>query len=295
VFSAPDAAAEPETAEGPSTDTRSVPISSGEPVHSKAARKSVSDTANAAFVVDARRPEMTSESGSKARPGEFPDVEAELLENSATQVDRSTGNGRSSSRGQQNTPETRVEPKSHQSGRLDSPAPGSGGIETGRIPAPQRPAETAPVSKPREFAFQLADHIVRELQDGGTGVRIQLKPANLGRLEINAEHGAGGVVARIVTESGAVRQFLESNLQVLEQALQDQGLKLERIDVVVNQNLDHRQSAASQGDAHSGAESHAGGGDRDPSTNPEPRRAEISVDAATLMTLGPNSTFHTVA
>jgi hypothetical protein len=244
---------------------------------------------------DAHVRDLTWDRGGKPKTAQVHPGGAEAPEEIAASVEHSTSGGRPVFRNQQSAHETRaVEPRSQETLRVDSMSPAAGAIENTKIISSQRPAETAPVARPREFVFQLADHIVKELQDGTNGVRIQLKPAALGRLEINAEHGAAGVVARIVTESGAVRQFLEGNLQMLEQAIQDQGLKLDRIDVVVNQNLDHRQSG-NQGDANSGQGNHAGGNGRHTSADPEPRRGEITADAVMIMSLGPNSTFHTVA
>jgi flagellar hook-length control protein FliK len=145
-----------------------------------------------------------------------------------------------------------------------------------------------------DFIIQLAERIRAEA-GGGEGIRIQLKPANLGRVEINAESGAAGLVARIVTESGAVRLFLEGNLQVLEQALQDQGLRVERIDIVTQEGLDLRPSTGNQ-------QGGPGAGHASGSSDPQSSRGgvireqdAIELDPATLVALGPNSTFHTVA
>jgi flagellar hook-length control protein FliK len=174
---------------------------------------------------------------------------------------------------------------------ISGPHPGS---DSKAVTSPRQAAPSAPVRSP-DFIIQLAERIRVEAGDGVDGIRIQLKPANLGRVEINAESGVAGVVARIVTESGAVRQFLEGNIQVLEQALQDQGLRVERLDIVMQQSLDLRQSTGNQ---HGGpGAGHTTGGSDHHSSHGGPMRDldAIELDPATLVALGPNSTFHTVA
>jgi len=160
-------------------------------------------------------------------------------------------------------------------------------------------AREAQVSAPRtsEFVYQLAERIQTQLQTGQGEVRIHLKPENLGNLEIKAESGASGIVARIETESSSVKQYLESNLHSLQQSLQDQGLKVDRIDVVLQESLDLRHSSNHQpGQAGGGRQGSEAGSSEDRSrlgsSIPE---SEIVVDPWIASALGSNSTFHAVA
>ncbi len=154
-----------------------------------------------------------------------------------------------------------------------------------------RSAPAVATSPQHEFIVQLAERIQAQTESGVNGLRIQLRPAHLGRLEISAEPGVAGVVARIVTESTAVKQYLEGNLHVLEQALHDQGLRVDRLDVIA-QPFDPRQSAGQQHQAGSWSERRTGTSHPDVSAGPS---GEIAVDPSVLGVLGPNSTFHTVA
>jgi flagellar hook-length control protein FliK len=174
--------------------------------------------------------------------------------------------------------------------------PVSSTVSTANTARPTVVRATPPTSQApqADLIQQLANRIHAQYDAGGGGLRIQLRPANLGRVEISAEPGAAGVVARIVTESPAVKQYLEGNLHVLEQALSDQGLRVDRLDVVA-QSFDFRQSMGQQnqtgGSGHpdrSGSSS-AHGAVRDSGS------VEITADPAVLTVLGPNSTFHTVA
>ncbi len=163
--------------------------------------------------------------------------------------------------------------------------PGSTGIKDAKAPA---------------FVFEVAERIATVVAGTRGEVTIQLKPDEFGRMNIVAESGASGILARITTESASLKQYLENNLPVLHQALQDQGLKVDRIDVLVQEDLS-RQQSASQWQHNFG---HAPGG-HNSDRNPKFAQAaavqqgapanEITLDAITLGALHPNSTFHTIA
>jgi len=153
-------------------------------------------------------------------------------------------------------------------------------------------------AKPAELVFQLAERIQSQLQSGQGEVRIQLRPEHLGTIEIKAENAAGGIVARIAAESSSVKQYLENNLHILQQSFQDQGLKVDRIDVVLQPGLDAPQTGSHQQNPH-----HAETGQQGPnadygrggSRQLSPRLIEVTVDPMSDLVLGPHSTFHTVA
>ena len=154
-------------------------------------------------------------------------------------------------------------------------------------------------ARPGEFVFELAGKIQTLVKAGEGEIRIQLRPEHLGNIEIKAENGIGGIVARIAAESANVKQFLENNLHSLQQSLQEQGLKVERIDVVVQEGLDlrqagtHQQQSGQAGNGQQKSSSHTGGNDdRSASTL---SGDELQVDSVTAAVLGPNSTFHTIA
>jgi len=160
-------------------------------------------------------------------------------------------------------------------------------------------AQQSGAPRPPDMIFQLAEKIQTQLQNGGTEVKIQLKPEALGRMEIRAEAGAQGLVARIVTESASVKHYLESNLHILQQNLQDQGLKIDRIDFVVQDGLDSRFWGGQQQPGQTGSGQQGGDwrGQADVPGVAAPMALddEILVEPAVIATLGPNSTFHTVA
>ena len=176
--------------------------------------------------------------------------------------------------------------------------PGSNAVTEAKVPDLPRSGSAAPSSASNEFIQQLADRIQMNLQNGGNGLRIRLRPESLGQIEIRAENAAGGVIARIVTESADIKNYLENNLQSLQQTLQNQGLKIERIEIVVQDGFDTRHSAQGNTSGHGGADQH-GGGTPVPSGVSVSRHGqssdELVLDASAIRVLGPNSTFHTIA
>jgi flagellar hook-length control protein FliK len=161
-------------------------------------------------------------------------------------------------------------------------------------PTAQSSASPAP-----EIVYQLAEQISIQVRDGTSEIRIQLKPDNLGSLEIRAENTIYGVSARISTESNAVKSYLENNLQALQQTLQDQGLKIDRIHIVVQNSFDSQSSSGFSaqlgytGSGQNGRESQFSSG-KSGSSSENPADDE-ALDPASWLALNPNNRFYTVA
>jgi hypothetical protein len=154
-------------------------------------------------------------------------------------------------------------------------------------------------AQPQNLVLQIAERIQIQVRDGGGEIRIQLKPDGLGQLSIKAETTANGVIARIITDSDGVKSYLENNLHQLQQALQDQGLKVDRIYVTVQNGSDHQPWSS-----HTTQFSH--GGTRQQGREPQNPQygaridesdvsEEIAVDPETWLMLKPNTRFYTVA
>jgi flagellar hook-length control protein FliK len=165
---------------------------------------------------------------------------------------------------------------------------------SGTVHAP-RP-QTAGLQQ-REFIEQLAERIQVQVRDGKGEIRIQLKPDSLGHLEIRAESTVNGVVARIMAESGTVKNYLESNMHLLQQSLQDQGLRIDRIQVSVQDNSGSQSSsgyAAESGHSGSGNQGRSGSRSRSGEVS-SAGQEELPVDPRTWAALNPNVRFHTIA
>jgi len=67
-----------------------------------------------------------------------------------------------------------------------------------------------------------------------TTMELQLSPASLGSITLNVSAKAGVISAQIAAENEAVKQALESQVQVLKDELNAQGIKIESIEVTVS-------------------------------------------------------------
>jgi len=80
---------------------------------------------------------------------------------------------------------------------------------------------------------QLVEKAVFNARHGVSEARIDLKPDHLGSLRLQILTENAQVSVRIVAETAAARDLLESHLQSLRQELQNQGLKVETFDVAL--------------------------------------------------------------
>ncbi len=114
----------------------------------------------------------------------------------------------------------------------------SHGLQTGDVVAGvSRAAETAtpqPEVSPVEVVRQVARQIeTLTSQQSTTSVTLQLEPEHLGRLRVTISLNDGAIHTHIVADNHVVRQMLESNSSLLQQALQERGLQLGALQVSV--------------------------------------------------------------
>lgn len=176
----------------------------------------------------------------------------------------------------------------------------------GNTPAAGRPAETgaafraqeSPAPRQNDFMFQLAERVSISLRDGKGEIRVRLRPDNLGGLEIRAESSQNGVVARIAVESSTVKNYLESNLHLLHESLQDQGLRIDRVHVSLQDSSPESfpGSSSESGHARSGYSGNTGGGRMLPQHEPAAGNAleERAADPSPWRA-HPGARFYTVA
>jgi flagellar hook-length control protein FliK len=83
-----------------------------------------------------------------------------------------------------------------------------------------RPAQTTPATA------QVAVHIIRAVADGISRFNMQLRPAELGRVEVKLEISRDGAVrAMVIADRQETVDHLQRDSRALERALQDAGLK----------------------------------------------------------------------
>jgi len=178
---------------------------------------------------------------------------------------------------------------------LPQPSGQAAGTDAKALAALLAPKSQVPSQEP-DFLSQLAARIQMQLRESESTMRIQLRPATLGRMEIKAETTARGVAAIILTESSSVKTFLENNLHILQQNFQDQGLRIDRIQVAVQEGFSPHHPYSGNQESRSGAGQQESAERGSWSRNRlEVTAEEIALDAHTLALMNPHHTFHTVA
>jgi flagellar hook-length control protein FliK len=165
--------------------------------------------------------------------------------------------------------------------------------------SPDKPAEAAAAVKGRDTAAapvktDVFDQIVQRAavhvkSDQGE-MRIDLKPEFLGHVRLQIVTENQQVTVRILTELPMVRDMIESNIQQLKSDLQQQGLRVERVEVAVAD--DPREHPGRQAWTGAGRKGHADG-------DAAPAAAEISAglrpEAAYRWGLGGQTTINMFA
>jgi len=104
--------------------------------------------------------------------------------------------------------------------------------------APQAAAErtanqTVPV---RQIITQITEKASAILAHDRSEMVIELKPESLGRLSLKVVTENGIVMAKFVAENSQVQRLLESNMQMLRESLEKQGIVVQDLSVSVRQD-----------------------------------------------------------
>lgn len=86
----------------------------------------------------------------------------------------------------------------------------------------------------RDVVFQLTDAIKVNITPENTSLEMHLSPENLGRVSLNIQSKDGVMTAQITTENQAAREAIESQLQILKETIESQGIKVEAIEVTIS-------------------------------------------------------------
>ena len=95
---------------------------------------------------------------------------------------------------------------------------------------------------PTYLVDQVAKQLARSAVRGERVIKLQLKPPELGAIKVEMDIKGNILKLWMMTENSSVRELLLSNVHELREALVDQGVKLERLDVQIN--YDSNQSLA---------------------------------------------------
>lgn len=111
------------------------------------------------------------------------------------------------------------------------------------------PAQSPAPTQPQQVIDQIKVNITRAAKAGLDRVTIQLRPEELGRIEIKLEMTEeGNVRAHVTADNPATLELLQREARGLERALQDAGLRAEASDLEFNLRSENNDRLAENGD-----------------------------------------------
>lgn len=125
----------------------------------------------------------------------------------------------------------------------------------------------------REIANQILSKVRVVVAPDTTTLEIQLTPEHLGRVHLTVTEQNGKMTARFLTENELSREAIERNLVQFKEMLQEQGLKVDSIEVTVSEFGFGQEAQAGQSQQEEpkkgrhrmlGAEGNETGGSMDP-------------------------------
>lgn len=87
-----------------------------------------------------------------------------------------------------------------------------------------------------DFLEQIVRKAELMVKQNSSQIKIELQPEFLGKLTIKVVMEEGAVTAKFITDNHQVKQMLESNINLLKQSLEAQGMRVERAEVNVQLN-----------------------------------------------------------
>lgn len=85
----------------------------------------------------------------------------------------------------------------------------------------------------QDIMNQIMDYMKIQLSPDTTSLEMQLHPASLGTLHVQIESKGGIVTANFITQNEAVKAALETQMVQLKESFEEQGVKIEAIEVTV--------------------------------------------------------------
>jgi flagellar hook-length control protein FliK len=99
-------------------------------------------------------------------------------------------------------------------------------------------------SIPQYVVHQVGRRLGMAVKRGENHVRLQLKPPHLGSIQLDLAMKGNGVRIAMVAENQYVKDIMVSHVNELREALVEQGVELQKIDVEINQNFGHSMANA---------------------------------------------------
>ena len=104
----------------------------------------------------------------------------------------------------------------------------------------------------QEIMDQILDYMKVSVKPGLTNLEMQLHPESLGTLHIQISNREGAVTAQFIAQNESVKTALESQVMELKENLEQQGVKVEAVEVTIaeyslDRNPDGNEASSEQG------------------------------------------------
>ena len=101
---------------------------------------------------------------------------------------------------------------------------------------------------PQEIANQIMDYMRSQVKPDMQSLEMQLHPASLGNIQINLVHKDGAVTANFIAADEQVRAVLENQMIQLQERFEEQGIKVNSIEVSVGAQLSDQNLSEGSGE-----------------------------------------------
>ncbi len=123
--------------------------------------------------------------------------------------------------------------------------------------------QIANVRQMQEITNQIVEQIKIMIKPDQTSMELQLNPESLGKINLSVVAKDGIMTAHFTTQNELAKEAIESQMQVLKDNLNNQGLKVESIEVTVS-NFTFDQSSQASGGEGKGQQSNTRNRNTDP-------------------------------
>ncbi|HCL03349.1 MAG TPA: hypothetical protein DHW61_13245 [Lachnoclostridium phytofermentans] len=107
--------------------------------------------------------------------------------------------------------------------------------------------ELTTIRELRDITNQIVEQIKVVIKPSQTSMDMMLNPEHLGRVQLNISSKEGVLTASFITQNQIAKEAIESQMQVLKENLEAQGLKVEEIEVTIA-NFSFQQSSQMDGE-----------------------------------------------
>lgn len=109
------------------------------------------------------------------------------------------------------------------------------------------------VTELREIANQIIERIKVSITPDQTSLELQLNPENLGKVNLNVQSKNGVMTAQFIVQNEVTKEAIESQMHILRDTLNEQGIKVEAIEVTVS-NYTFNQTGQEESQNNSSSE-----------------------------------------